>query len=149
MADVRFSDELIQAMVTSIDTALDNGTHFIDIFKGAFPTQNPDWNYLAGTRASDRLIRFTQTGQNFTRWTTTINVMSLGVDKVPAPVTASASGVAAWFAIHSEFGGGGIVGTVTGIGGGGDLTIADVNIVAGLTYSFSAISFTFPKSVTY
>lgn len=148
MSDVRFSDDLIQVIVGGIDHSIDQSSYVIDFLKGSFPNVDPTYSYVTITRNADRLIRFVMDGQDFQRWATTINVMALQPNKIPAPATATSSGIVTWFAI-SRSGGPSICGSVTGIGGGGDLVIPDVNITSGTLYQLSPISLTWPKSVTY
>lgn len=65
--------------------------------------------------------------------------------------TGSVSGTATWFMVHgytfstaAKF-----TGTITGIGGGGDMEIADTNIVDGQSYTTTQFRFAMPQDYTY
>jgi hypothetical protein len=146
--DIRFSDDTAAYMLGQLKTIFGASAGYCTIYKGAFPTVNPDSTYINTTRASDKLIAFVWGSNDANRWDVSGRVMSLPSNKLPAPIAAIASGTATWFSIsHSSAGV--VCGSVSGPAGGGDLVISDTNIVSGLVYSMSPISFTLQTTMTY
>lgn len=123
----------------------------VRIYQGALPVKS-DLNAATspgGLRTGDILIHFSGVG-TFPIHATDPTMVQTGGPWVTA---ATATGTAAWFMLSSaevsqsksEY----ITGTVSLVGGGGDLEIGSISIVNGNQYVLNPMSFTFPLTYTY
>lgn len=125
----------------------------IRVFKGTIPTKvdlNTSSVSTNSYRSSDILIESKLVGNG----PVTNNIWDINYIYTPGIYgVATASGVASWF-IFSLFTSTTVanipcaVGTISGVGGGGDLIVDNVNIVSGLTYYFKQWIVQFPKEWT-
>lgn len=138
------------------------------IMSGPVPSQNDidtngyrDWDRFVGS-PSEVLIERNITSSQF-------DTLLVGTDMYITwtlqTATAQKSGVASWWC-WSGYGnwqaadrgnnpGGGtdwmgiLIGDITAIGGGGSMTLVDLNIVNGLTYELGPAQFLLPREYTY
>lgn len=123
------------------------------LYKGAMPTNAEIDTYIAAApltvpdtglfRNADRLLSVTPSTQSLAQGSILHSF---------SPKAASASGIATWFlfgvyaistyaARPSYF----VVGSITEIGGGGDIELPDVNIVSGTTYRIPSYELKLPS----
>ena len=136
------------------DTSGGNDRIVFIIGKGAVPTKTDAYDENRDYRGGSRLVSYTIPSGNAY---VVVGSGDPAIELITPTVltaTASQSGVATWFGIYTA---GGIarsshpwfIGTVTATGGGGDMQVADVNIVSGESYDLTPTSFSFPTIFTY
>ena len=154
MPDLKFSDDVVQNGLIGVlglgSTAggyKDNGGLFY-LMKGTIPTQGEFDNLGSNWRSTDRL------------WTDSNidNIVTLGANTISISfrnLNAIATGTATWFywdgesATNSSGTTARLLGSITVTGGGGDLTMGDVNLVSGQPYAIGPIVLTIPALYTY
>ena len=154
MPDLKFSDELVEnglignTGIGGINDGFKDNESSFHIMKGVIPTQNEFNNAGSNFRAADRLWN----DDNID------NIVSLGANTISISfreLAAAVTGTATWFfwegrvASVANIPTSRIIGSVTIIGGGGDLTMADVNFVNGQSYAIGPIVLTIPALYTY
>ncbi len=117
----------------------------LKIMKGTIPTQSQIDNADSVFRDVDVLTSFTSS---------TITGASNGnLTWNQQMVTATATGTAAWFywhgvtniATYKTI----VVGTITIPGGGGDMSLTDLNIISGQTYALGPATFAIPREYNF
>jgi hypothetical protein len=127
-----FSDALRNARANAITTAVDagSGAGILEIRTGSKPASPDDaatGTLLASVTLNDPSFGASSDG-----------VITLDVDPTIADASADATGTAAHFRIKTSAGAGVVDGTVTATGGGGDLTLNTVSLVAGASFTITS-----------
>lgn len=122
----------------------------IQIMKGVIPTQTQLNNITHPFRSTDVLISVNPSNV-MTAVSLTFETL---IWNIKTNIVASQTGTASWFLWFGTTGqsvvtGAAIVGTITAAGGGGDMTLTDVNIVSGSLYTFGPAQFNFSRDFTY
>lgn len=151
MSIFRISSLVANDIVSTGGLALSSGyglrmsTGRVQVLQGIIPTQSEINNAVFPFRDTDMLI---EVASNV--------IMTYGSGKIgwnQQIVAATNSGTAGWFMWHGSPTAVGvrniIVGTITAPGGGGDMTLTDLNIVAGNNYALGTANFTFPREFNY
>jgi hypothetical protein len=124
-----FSDSLRNSRANAITTACDagSGAAILEIRTGAKPTSPDDaatGTLLASVTLNDPSFGAAADG-----------VITLDDSPALTDASADATGTAAHFRIKTSAGAGVVDGTVTATGGGGDLTLNTVSLVASATFT--------------
>ena len=135
------------------DTGGGNQRIVFVICKGSVPTKSEVYGQNRDFRSGDRLISYNYNGNAYVVVGSSDPAIEL-VTPTVLTATASQSGVATWFggytlggfslSSHPWF-----ICSITATGGGGDMQVADVNVVSGESYDLTPTSFTFPTVYTY
>jgi hypothetical protein len=118
------------AVVARIDA---NGAGSIKIYSGTQPATGD--TAAAGTLLATVALAVPSFG-------TATSGTATGAD--PAAVTAVASGTAAWFRVADGSGNGVFDGSVTGTGGGGDMTLSSTALSAGISVDLTSFTYSTP-----
>ena len=117
------------------------------IMKGTMPTQNELDNFSAASwRSGDILIGKSVDSAGEAPFDVTNMLFKVAFEQR----VATASGVAEWFMWRGGNGSNQLasatfIGSITGVGAGGDMTLNNLNVVSGNTYDIGPMSFDFSK----
>lgn len=123
------------AVVDSLDAGV--GAGYIEIRTGAQPA-SPD------AAATGTLLGTLTLSDPAFGAATTANPSVATASAITSDTTADASGTAGWFRAYDSAASAVIDGSITGTGGGGDMELDDVNIVAGGTIAVSSWTVSMP-----
>jgi len=153
MANIKLQSNFTE---TITDASGLGGTRYMDrvgssfsIMQGIIPTQNELDAAINDFRSADILVNFdVQSSISYAPEIAKVIIRNV-------TETATASGTATWWYWDAYPAGTTIdsgirlAGTVSAIGGGGELEVSDVSITSGQVYRIGTVSFTFPQYYTY
>lgn len=131
-----FNDTIANQILQALADLFDVGVDTITVYGGTPPTNA---NTALGTQPVLAAITLPAPGMGLAA------SRSVAKEGTWADNSIDATGTASFFRLVDS--GGGIVqGTVTGTGGGGDMTVDNINFTAGGTFTITGFSFTFPAA---